>query len=53
LKKIDKSIANSYMKLVKAVRTSGEREVLTPSEFKNIIGKKKSRFDNNAQQDAQ
>lgn len=45
-------VAEAYAKTIKMIRTSTSRSE-TPSELKNAIGAKKSRFAGYSQQDAQ
>jgi ubiquitin C-terminal hydrolase len=52
-KKTDKPIVNSYLRLLQSVRLAGDRDTVSPSEFKTELGRKKTRFSNSQQQDAQ
>lgn len=53
LRKLEKGLTASYSKVLAAYRNCSERDVVTPSEFKAQMGKRKDRFAGSAQQDAQ
>lgn len=53
MRKSEKGLSVAYGKVVNGYRTCGERDIISPSEFKAHMGRRKDRFAGSAQQDSQ
>lgn len=50
---MEKGLTAAYVRVLNGYRSCGEKEIVSPSEFKAYMGRRKDRFAGSAQQDAQ